>query len=483
MFIHVKTRTYYNNLRSEISKAGVSKMIQRGIHISFIIILSLLTKVPLKANNDYHVRKPDSLAGKREAEIYLPKTGYNLAPFPEFRVDPVVGIYFGLNASLFNYGDGDKYPDFDELINLNAAWGTKGKTNFSIRYKRFHDYTISGKLGYSVANLYPFYGFNGYQTIYNRGFEDPYSDDYITSAFYNYRQEKTQMDFYLQNEFRNTRFSWLAGFEVAYYGIDRVNFNQLNRKVTEEDIVEDTETLFDKYIEWNLIDGKEIYGGWANSVRAGILYDTRDRYTNPMKGVWIQTTVRYSPELFGNHKSGVQLGVKHHQFITLIRNRISFAYRLRYDATFGDLAFYHRQVLADGTEGYGGATGVVGEGFGTLWGIHQNRAVGKQMVLGNFELRAKLFRFRFFNQNIHTAIVPLFHTGTIIEPYNMNFSSISDEDLNKHFKTSYKGWYSSAGIGGKLIINENIVIGLDFAHSINSEAGNNAMYIGFGYTF
>lgn len=103
-------------------------------------------------------------------------------------------------------------------------------------------------------------------------------------------------------------------------------------------------------------------------------------------------------------------------------------------------------MLADGIEGYGGAFGVVGEGFGTIWGILQNRAVGRKMALSNFELRARLFEFRFLNQNWHISLVPIFHTGLILEPYPIDFSSVTASDREKYFRDSYQGWYSAGGI-------------------------------------
>lgn len=411
------------------------------------------------------------------------KTGYNLAPFPEFRIDPVVGVYLGVNATLFDYGNGSKYPDYNQLYNLNAAWGTKGKTNISLRYKRYKDQIWSIKVGHSVANLQPFYGFNGYQTYYNKAYHTVSSADYITSAFYNFKQKKTQFDFSIQDDIVNTRYFWLVGLDVSYYNVGRVDFERLNRNAEEINIIEDEPTLYDNYVDWNLIAEQEKNGGWANSFRFAMLYDSRDRLTNPFKGIWTQVTMRYSPELLGNYASALQLSIKHHQFIALVPERISFAYRLRYDATFGDLPFYQRHVLADGIEGYGGATGMVGEGFGTIWGVHQNRVVGKQMALGNFELRAKLFRLRMFEQNWSTAIVPLFHTGYILEPFEMDMSGVELVDREKFFRSTHAGWYSAVGLGGKLVMNENIVIGLDWSYALRKEAGEHAFYVGLGYTF
>lgn len=455
-------------------------MIKKVFFIVSILVLTVQSKVVYAHTG---VESVNTKNADKSSAKYPAKTGYNLAPFPEFRIDPVVGVYIGINATLFDYGNGEKYPDYVQLFNLNAAWGTKGKTNVSLRYKKYGKYNLSAKIGRSEANLYPFYGLNGYQTYYSLNYHTPGNSEYITSAFYNYKQQKTHSDFYVQKDIVDTKFFWLLGADISHYDLGRVDFERLNRNAEELEVIEDEVTLYDNYIDWELIKQEEKNGGWANSIRFAMLYDSRDRLTNPVKGIWTQATLRYSPEVFGNYTSALQLSVKHHQFISLLPERISFAYRLRYDATFGELPFYQKQILADGIEGYGGATGAVGEGFGTIWGIHQNRVVGKQMALGNFEVRAKLFRFRFLKQNISTAIVPLFHTGLILEPYELDLSKVDAVDKEKFFRSTHKGWYSAVGLGGKVIMNENIVVGLDWSYALNKEAGSHALFVGLGYTF
>ncbi len=412
-----------------------------------------------------------------------PKSGYNLAPFPEFMIDPSVGLYVGINATLFDFGNGSNYPNYNKLINLNAAWGTKGKTNISLRYKQLGKNMFSAEVGHSVTNLQSFYGFNGYQTRYNRHFEEEASSNFITSTFYNYRQKKSSVKFYFQNRLGNTHINWQAGMEVSYYNTSRVDYSKLNKNTEGLDLIKDTTTLFDLYEQWNLISQQEKNGGWANSLRLGFLYDSRNKPTNPDKGIWSQLTFRYFPTFAGNYHNGFQLSIKHHQYINIIPKRINFAYRLRYDAVFGNLAFYHRQVLADDIEGYGGANGKVGEGFGTIWGIKQNRVIGKRMALANLEIRAKLLEVRFLKQNWQLTAVPIYHSGLIIKPFDMDLSTVSAADKEKYFTDSYKGWYNSAGLGFKIVMNENIVIGLDWATPFNSDEGTSAIYVGLGYTF
>lgn len=447
-----------------------------NIYQRLFVTVLLMLSITASGQNDTikpEVTRPDTSLFK--SDKYITKTGYSLAPLPEFQIDPFIGLYLGIYSTIFDYGDGKLYPNFYRSLTIAAARGTKGKTNFGLEYLDYGKVLVSAKVSYTMSTLYPFYGYNGYQTLYNADYHDKTKDDYITAPFYNYEQKVGRLAVYIQDTIPGTFFNWQVGFDLAHYSTSRVDFEKLNKGVDDTELAPDVPTLYDHYVAWGIIGDEEKGGGWANALRSAMVYDTRDRLTNPMHGIWTDLTVRYTPSFIGNRDNAVQLAITHRHYITLLNEKISFAYRLRYDACFGDLPFYTRQVLADGTEGFGGT--------GTLWGIHQNRIMASQFAMGNFELRAKLVRFRFIKQNWYLGAVPLFHTGYLIKPIKMNLSGLTQEERDNYFDTTGKKWYSSYGIGGKLVMNENTVIGLDWAHSINTGAGNNAVYVGFGYTF
>ena len=447
------------------------KIFQR-LFMAFLLLLSIAAM----GQNDTLVSK----TGKTDSSLftsdkYIAKTGYSLAPLPEFMIDPFIGLYLGIYATIFDYGDGKLYPNFYRSLTIAAAFGTKGKTNFGLEYTSYGEFLLSAKISYTRSTLYPFYGYNGYQTRYDAGYHDDTKDNYITSPFYNYEQKVPRMIVYIQDTIKGTFFNWQVGIDLGYYSTSRVNFSKLNKGVDSSEVLPDVYTLYDHYVDWAIIDDKEKNGGWSNAIRTAMVYDTRDRITNPMHGIWTDLTIRYLPSFLGNRETAVQLSFTHRHYITLIKEKLSFVYRLRYDACFGELPFFTRQVLADGIEGFGGT--------GTLWGIHQNRIMASQFAMGNFELRAKLVRFRFIKQNWYLAAVPLFHTGTLIKPIDMDLSGLSQEERDTFFTATDRKWYSSYGFGGKLVMNENTVIGMDWAHSINPGAGNNAVYVGYGYSF
>lgn len=410
-----------------------------------------------------------------ESEEYIAKTGLSLVPLPEFMYDPFVGLYVGVNSWIFDYGDGKKYPNYYQSLNLIAAYGTKGKTNFSLKYTNYADQIWYGFLGYTHYTLLPFYGANGYQSNYYPAYTDASSDQYITKPFYNYDHGEFRASMYVQDTIGASFFNWKVGFDVRKVKTDRADIEKMNKGVDDSEAIPDVPTLYDRHIDWGLIGEEEKDGGWANSFIGGMVYDSRDRLTNPMSGMWSEVALRYSPSFMGNHGSATQVALIHRQYFTLVKEKLSFAYRLRYDAAFGELPYYARFTLADETMGIGGG--------GTLWGINQNRIVARQYALANFELRAKVVRFRFINQNWYIGVVPLFHTGYMIDELDVDFSNVSPADRDAFFNEDYGKWYHSAGIGAKIVMNENTVIGIDWAKALNEQAGGNALYIGMGYSF
>lgn len=441
-----------------------------------IAIAVLLNGKNLFAQND-SLQKASSTVDSSlfSSDSYIAKKGYSLAPLPEFMIDPFIGLYLGIYSTIFDYGDGKIYPNFYRSLTIAAAHGTKGKTNFGLEYLSYGKFLLSAKPSYTISTMYPFFGYNGYQTRYNADYADDSKTSYITAPFYNYNQKVSRLAVFIQDTIPGTFFNWQIGTDLAFYETSRVKFDKLNKGVADDEKAPDVPTLYDKYVEWGIIGEKEKKGGWANAMRAALVYDHRDRLTNPMKGIWSDITIRYMPSFMGNSNSALQLAFNHRQYITLIKEKLSFAYRLRYDACFGKLPFYTRQVLADGTEGIGGTA--------TLWGIHQNRIMARQFAMANVELRAKVVRFNFIKQNWYIGAVPLFHAGYLVKKIDMDLTQVSQQDRETYFTQTDNRWYLSYGIGAKLVMNENTVIGFDWAHSLNNQAGNDAIYIGFAYSF
>jgi outer membrane protein assembly factor BamA len=409
-----------------------------------------------------------------------PKTGWNFGVLPALGYDSNLGLLYGGIVNLFDYGNGEKYPDYNHNIYMQLSAYTKGSMD-AILY--FDSYTLipnkhfTGRLSYNRNRAYPFYGFNGNQTIYNSNFEIKEEPDFISQVYYKMDRELIKADAILQDKIGNSDFNWLAGIDFAFYNTGTVDINHLNKGKDAEDSIPDVAGLYDNYVDWGFINDKEKDGGFDNSLKLGLVYDTRDRLTNPMKGVWTEFIARTAPTFLGNNENYMRLSLIHRQYFTVVDEKLSFAYRLWYDATLGTVPFFARQYLTASNyyEGMGGAN--------TIRGVLMNRIIGKQTAIANIELRWKAARFQLMNQNFYLGFNAFSDAGYIIEGYDMDLSKVPPVLSSLYFNRSYKELVNTAGLGLKLAMNENFVVSAEYAQSFNKNYGSNGFYVLIGYLF
>ena len=143
-----------------------------------------------------------------------------------------------------------------------------------------------------------------------------------------------------------------------------------------------------------LITKNEANGGWVNTVKAGIMWDSRDNRANPMKGIWTEMGIEYSPKFNDYGWSFAKFYFAHRQYFTLIKDDLSFVYRLGYQTTlWGDVPFFYQSQVV--TSYLTGATNEGLGGFSTLRGVLRNRVIGDGFLYGNVELRWKPIYFKF----------------------------------------------------------------------------------------
>ena len=51
---------------------------------------------------------------------------------------------------------------------------------------------------------------------------------------------------------------------------------------------------------WTDYQPDEAEGGWVNTLKAGLMWDSRDNRPNPMKGIWTEIGVEMAPKFMGN---------------------------------------------------------------------------------------------------------------------------------------------------------------------------------------
>lgn len=102
------------------------------------------------------------------------KTGINLGPLPVVAFDADRGFQFGALLNIYNFGDGKNYPNPNSQWYIEASAYTKESAINSYKFiVNYDNKTLIPGVRMSICTGYykdaalDFYGFNGYQSIYD----------------------------------------------------------------------------------------------------------------------------------------------------------------------------------------------------------------------------------------------------------------------------------------------------------------------------
>lgn len=402
------------------------------------------------------------------------KKGFGFGALPAISYDSDLGFQYGALVNLYDYGNGTKYPKYFHSLYLELSTYTKGTTIARVRYDSENlipKVRTTLDVAYVPDQMADFYGFNGYQSVFNKEKTQTYR------SFYKNEKNTFRIKADFQGYFGESKFGWVAGYAFYNFKMDTVNIEKLGLPVVPDG------DLFSKYKKWGLIENSEAAGGSINYLKAGLKYDSRDQLACPAKGIFTEAVIQTAPKFINNNFPHNKLAVIHRQYFTLAKDLL-FAYRLDYQMTLGnDKVPYFAQpelitsyLIAASNQGLGGKSSVRG--------VLRNRVIGDAVGFGNFEIRYKFLRFELLKQNFYIGTNVFFDSGIILKPIEMDLSSVSETDKSKYFNPYQKGkFHSSAGIGLKIGWNENFVISADFGKAFNSQDGNTGMYIGLNYLF
>ena len=416
------------------------------------------------------------------------KTGWNFGFVPAVSYNSDLGLQYGINADIYNYGDGSTFPNYKHKINTEISHYTKGMT----RLHAFYDskYLIPGIRVTAAATymnnpMFSFYGFNGAAQVYQPSMNanKTYFIDNPTlkhsadgMAYYNFRRNMFRFLADFQGELA-PNFNWAAG--VSYW---HFNIGDINNEAYDPDY-----TLYDYYKDTDVIKADEANGGNRFEMNAGVVYDTRDLDSAPSKGIWAELYLNGSPDVFGDGYSYLKLCAHWRQYIPIIKDgRLTFAYHLAYQGTIaGEAPFYMqsnittlylRQILSEGL-------GSINTVRGTLY----NRMIGDAYAWGNFEMRLKLFSFNFINQSWYVATNPFFDLGAIVKPYRLEEMSKLNANIGKSYDDLTKEatkLHKSLGAGIKLVMNQNFIVSCEVAKCLAEEDNPGlGVNIGLNYIF
>ena len=429
----------------------------------------------------------DSTENKKEEKI---KTGFSFGALPAIAYNSDIGFLYGAIANLYWFGDGSRYPKYDHSVYLEWSRTTKGKGINQITYDT--DKLIPGirsffEVTYRIDKALDFYGFNGYQSVYDMDFEqntlDP--EGYANRLYYRYGRNLLRMTADFQGEITSNKFRWLGG--ISYFGstIDSVDVDDLNEG--KEDDLLSYNSIYGNYVEWGMIPEEQAEGGRHTLLKAGLVYDTRDNEPNPFSGIWTEMQLHYAPSfLSSTDMSFTRLILTHRQYFTLVPDRMNLVYRLSYQGRLaGEVPFYMMPFI------FNTAPGLTKDGVGgnkTLRGIRRNRIVGDGFAFANLELRGKILRTTVFNQNVYIALSAFMDAGMVVQKYDFDYSGMP-EDLPDYLPDmiidleAKEVPHISVGGGLHIALNQNFIVAVDYGLALREEDGDSGIYIGLDFLF
>lgn len=400
--------------------------------------------------------------------------GWSFGGLPVVAYNEDFGLQFGVIGNLFHYGDGgERYPYYDHSIYTELTTTTRNDRRMIFRYdarELVKDGRFRAEIFQRLTHFRPFYGFNGYQSLYDSELQDPSSAHYLTALYYTYEQNRINAMANIEKNLFGMEKTYRLQVEgqLTYMGISTPNRNLFNRGKQQADLVDETPTLYDEYVAEGIIPIKDADGGIYAQLAVGGVIDTRDIEAFPSKGLFEEMMINYGAPIDTDAPHVLSLTLNHRHYLSLVTDRVVFAHRIQFQSYFNeDVPFYILQTL-------GGSDGQRGIRFARLAGLG--------VVNGNFEFRAKLVQLVVFGQNLYAGTNLFFDTGRITKPVPWDHAGI--QSSNPMLVTNeVDTWHHAVGVGMKFALNENFVAALDYGKALDDRDGGTASYITLGWLF
>ena len=454
---------------------------------TLLLMLALLLAVSCFAQDEQTPKKPKK--AKKE-KIYnekgeIIKQGWNVGPLPVLGFDSDLGFQYGACVDIFNFGDGSRYPRYFYKFNVEVSRYTRGSGVF--RFYADMPYLIKDTklffdITYNYSKKFEFFGFNGYEaSMFDPNLADNVGVVGYKSGYHFIKRNTLRFVGSMQHKLFVPNLNWVVG--LAYYNVVTDSLNLA--------AYEGQQTLYTNYVNAGIIKENEKNGGNIAQLRLGLNYDSRDHNSDPSKGIYAEYTLTGSSDFFdGNgYHSLIQTFMWRH-YVPIYKDKLTFAYRLGvqhkivgstpwYMINNINLPFFQKMY----TEGLGGVV--------TMRGVNRNGVLGDGFVLGNAELRWHFLDFKFINQNWQLAFSPFFDAGMIIQPFREEEMKAAEAALDPqpgeepfYYTGKKEGVHMAAGAGLKIIMNRNMILGVDVGRALDKRDGDKfKVFVGFNYIF
>ena len=435
-------------------------------------------------------------ASAQEKEV---KTGWSFGVLPCATYSVDNGLQYGAFGDVYNYGDGNTYPDPLHKISWEVSHFTKGKTRLYLAYDSKYlipKMRINASVTYVNDPMFNFWGFNGtsalqnYNVWGNKGLDETKPVFAESINYYGMGRQMFRALANVQGRLAD-HLNWAAGMNFWNWKISDMRESPKNAD-TGKGLYDTGITLYKRYQEIGAIKADEANGGNALELNAGLVYDTRDIEAAPNHGIWAEAYLN----------SNV-IGAQYMKACVYFRNYIDipihikagdpvFAYRLAWQQTIaGETPFYMIQNVPLLVQ-----RNMISEGFGssnTIRGIRENRILTEGFAWVNAELRIKLVNFKLANQFFYIAVNPFFDAGVVTKEYRPEvFENVLHQvdlklgllgqDIKIYDPTKKGDIVYSTGAGLKIAMNQNFIVSVEMAKCLYKplDAG---LWLGIGINY
>jgi outer membrane protein assembly factor BamA len=363
-------------------------------------------------------------------------TGWEVSGLPAINYNADEGFGYGVLLHLYNYGQAGKLP-YRFTLQPTVFLTSNGRRDLTL----FFDapdvggsrWRLDAYAGHETHNASPYYGI-GNATIR--------IDSLADAKYYRFGRRRLQVTTNLQRRLGVTKLRMLFGAGAVRVRVDESPDAVPTSVSTEFRAVEPPE-------------------GWSNYVRAGLVWDSRDRETHTTRGTWADALIQRVDKALGSDWSYTRatMTVRHYR---PLGGRLTWAERIVVQSVTGEAPFYDLAVVQTSfkpQEGLGGG--------GTLRGLPANRYVGKGLAVLNSELRWRAANFTLIGAASSLTLSGFVDAGRVWSERLQLSELVSD-------------LHAAFGGGIRLGRGPNFVISLDAAHSAQSTL---PLYIGLGFLF
>ncbi|MET0402252.1 MAG: BamA/TamA family outer membrane protein [Cystobacter sp.] len=342
-----------------------------------------------------------------------------------------LGFTYGGVAGAYLYSPG--YVPYRHAIAIQAMFTSRGQQNHYLRYdgpRLIGPMRLEMRLEYRRELLSPFYGAGNVSAQDFRGNEN--------QERFNYRKGSPGAWLRLRGRpLGDTHpLQAYAGYAWRYTQVSAFDASVLSE-----------------------LKPVGIEGGATGQVSAGVMWDTRDNESDPVRGGVEEVALRVSGAATGSHYQYGGITLSEKRFWSL-GPRVVLAQRLTLDALFGEVPFFE-WVNTGGvsvSEGIGGMSSVRG--------IERNRFAGNIKAFSNTELRVRVFDFSLFGAPVYTGGVAFLDVGRVWHP------SVVDGPW----------WKLHPGVGAGLRVARRAAV-VRFDWAMSPETLRHRVYINFGHMF